>query len=236
MIVQKINLKKILLLWLPIAAAYVPLGMALGLFFTASDIAWYWAPLACIIIYAGSIEYLAVSFISGGVSLFTVAFTTFVVNFRHIFYGLSFPYHRLNGGLQKFYGIWALTDEIYGVTSAGKGKQLNGREVTLLQIFAHCTWVSSATIGALLGLIVPPEIGGFEFALTAMFIVLAIDAVKEAQDSRLLLYVVVSAMVGLVVEKFVIKDSFLSIALIVYLGCIMRDYKGHRNAEHNNAR
>ncbi len=233
MMTQTINLKKILLLWLPIAAAYVPLGMALGLFFTASDIAWYWAPIACIIIYAGSIEYLAVSFISGGVSLFTVAFTTFVVNFRHIFYGLSFPYHRLTGRLQKFYGIWALTDEIYGVTSAGKGKQLNGREITVLQILAQCTWVSSATIGALLGLIVPPEIGGFEFALTAMFIVLAIDAVKEAQDFRLLIYVALSAIIGLVVERFMINDSFLSVALIAYLACIMSDYKKRKIGQKN---
>ena len=37
--------------------------------------------------------------------------TTFLVNFRHIFYALSFPLQRVHGRAGKAYSMYALTDD-----------------------------------------------------------------------------------------------------------------------------
>lgn len=219
------NVKKFFLLTLPVAAAYGPLGLAFGVYLTTANIAWYWAPISAFMIFAGSIEFLAVSFMLSGYSFISIAFSTFIINFRHIFYGLSFPYNRLKNFFQKAYGIWTLTDETYGITSAGDGKHLSGPEITLLQVVSHFWWVGGAFLGSLIGLVIPPEITGFDFALTTMFIILFLDAIKEAKDNSLLIFVIIAALFGIAFEKMILENSFLTISLCVYLMCNVIKYK-----------
>ena len=132
--------------------------------------------------------------------------------------GLKIVFRRHNG-------IWVLTDETYGITSAGDGKHLSGPEITLLQVTSHFWWVGSAFLGSLIGLVIPPEITGFDFALTTMFIILFIDAIKEAKDNSLLVFVIVAASLGIAFEKMILENSFLTISLCVYLMCNVIKYK-----------
>ena len=47
-----------------------------------------------------------------------IAMTSFLVNSRHLFYGLSFPLHRVHGWHRKAYSIFALCDEAYAITTS----------------------------------------------------------------------------------------------------------------------
>ena len=69
----------------------VPLGLAFGVLIIQTGFDWWWAPIFSIVIYAGSMEFLAISMVTSGVGPVSAALTGFMVNFRHIFYGLSFP-------------------------------------------------------------------------------------------------------------------------------------------------
>ncbi|WP_372425809.1 AzlC family ABC transporter permease [Salinarimonas chemoclinalis] len=215
---------RVLRLTVPVAMAYLPLGVAFGVYLVSSGIAWYWAPLSAMIIFAGSIEFLAVSFIVAGLPLAVVAWTTFVVNFRHIFYGLSFPIGRLRTLPQKIYGVYALTDETYGITAAGDGRRLDGPGITLLQLVSHFWWILGAGLGAGLGAIIPPHIRGFEFALTAMFLILAVDAVRHSRDGRLVVYAAAACAAGFAAERLVADNAFLIAGLVVYLGLVSADW------------
>jgi 4-azaleucine resistance transporter AzlC len=225
------NVTKVFRLTLPVASAYGTLGVAFGVYLTTADIAWYWAPVSAFMIFAGSIEFLAVSFMLSGYPLYLIAFSAFIINFRHIFYGLSFPYSRLKHAAQKAYGIWALTDETYGITTAGEGKRLIGSEITLLQIISHCWWVGGALVGALLGLIIPSEITGFEFSLTTMFVILSIDAFRESREIRLIKFVIISALLGVFVDKYIMQNSFLTVSLLSYFSCLTICYWRSKNAK-----
>ncbi|XGU21188.1 AzlC family ABC transporter permease [Rhodococcus sp. 3Y1] len=46
------------------------------------------------LIYAGSLEFLAVGMVAAMTPLPYVALTALLVNFRHVFYALSFPLER----------------------------------------------------------------------------------------------------------------------------------------------
>ncbi|OUY08443.1 AzlC family ABC transporter permease [Acinetobacter populi] len=229
------NIKKLIYVFkltLPIATAYIPLGLALGAFVVSSGIDWFFAPLAALIIFAGSIEFLVVSFILFDLPLITIAWTTLVVNFRHIFYGLSFPLTSLSHPLQKIYGVFALTDETYAITCVGDNTKLDGVSITLLQIISHIWWVGATCIGALLGTFLPSSITGFEFALTAMFLTLAIDAARKSAENKLIFYALISGVLAWCVEFYFIKSSFLFIGLLCYLILVSKDYRNEQNMEY----
>jgi predicted branched-subunit amino acid permease len=53
----------------------------------------------------------------------------------------------------------------------------------LVQFIFQVAWVSGATIGALVGSAMPVEhVQGLDFALTALFVVLSIDAYRARPD------------------------------------------------------
>ena len=108
----------------------VPLGLAFGLLITQSGFSWWWAPILSLVIYAGSMEFLAIGMITAGVGIIPAAVTGFMVNFRHIFYGLTFPRHLIRNFWARAYSTYALTDESYAIVSAraaaGDGHRMRG--------------------------------------------------------------------------------------------------------------
>jgi 4-azaleucine resistance transporter AzlC len=215
---------------LPVATAYVPLGLAFGVFAVTSGVHWYWAPLSALLIFAGSIEFLAIGLMVSGMPLAQVALTALVVNFRHVFYGLSFPLDRLRTRAQRAYGVFALTDEIYAITAAGEGAALDGPEITALQLASHAWWVAGAAAGALVGLALPGGLRGFGFALTGMFALLAVDAIR-ANGTRARLGAAGAACVAAFAsERWLHEHSFLITGLLVYLGLVTAGYLFGRRA------
>lgn len=211
-------------LTIPVAMAYLPLGVAFGVLVVTSHISWYWAPISSVVIFAGSIEFLAVGLITSGMPLLQVAFTALIVNFRHIFYGLTFPIRRLRRLPQKAYGVFALTDETYAITSAGQGVTLNGFQITVLQVVSHLWWAGGASLGALVGQVIPANVKGFEFSLTAMFVILAVDAVRARREVVLVFLALGSGVVGYLADKYIYRDSFLVAGLLAYLTAITAMY------------
>src|SRR5690625_7170830 len=100
---------------LPACAAVAPLGLALGMLVAQSGLAWWWAPVLAAVVFAGSMEFLLVGLLMAAAPLAQVAVSTLLVNFRHVFYALSFPLHRVRGLSWKAYSTFALTDEVYAL-------------------------------------------------------------------------------------------------------------------------
>ena len=74
---------------LPVLAGYLALGAAFGLMLSSIGLSPLWALFMSIVIYADSGQFLAVTLIASQTSLPQVALLTFLLNFRHFFYGLS---------------------------------------------------------------------------------------------------------------------------------------------------
>lgn len=104
---------------IPVLLGYLFLGLAFGLLLQKGGYSFWWALLCSTVIYAGSIQFVLVSFLSGGTSLPVVAIMTLLINSRHAFYGLSF--------VEKFrlmktypYMVFSLTDETYSLLCSTK--------------------------------------------------------------------------------------------------------------------
>lgn len=169
----------------PVGFGLFSLGLAFGLVVVHAGLPWWWATVFTAVVYAGSLEFLLVPLAITAAPLAVVASTTLIVNLRHVFYALSFPLDRVHGRLAKVYSTFALTDEAYAVTAA-EPAGWTSRRILLLQFFFQVAWVSGATVGALVGSGLPIErVAGLDFALTALFVVLAIDAYRARPDRLL---------------------------------------------------
>jgi 4-azaleucine resistance transporter AzlC len=185
----------VLRLTAPIGLAFLPLGMALGFLVVHAGLAWWWAPVFAAVIYAGSLEFLMVGLAAAGAPIATVALTTLIVNSRHVFYALSFPLQRVRGLPGKLYSTYVLSDEAFAVGVSPEAGTWTSRQILTMQAGLHLTWTVSAGAGGLLGAALPIErLHGLEFALTALFIVLAIDAYRQHPDRLTALMAVACAV------------------------------------------
>ncbi|MDN6476608.1 AzlC family ABC transporter permease [Corynebacterium variabile] len=213
-----------------VALGLLPLGLAFGLLVSQSGFAWWWTPVFSFVIYAGSMEFLAISLVTGGVAPLSAAVTGFLVNFRHIFYGLSYPVKAVTSPVAKAYGVYALTDETYAILSAHRGSSWTAwtqPKIMAVQVFCQAFWVVPGIVGALVGAALPMDIEGLDFALTALFVVLAIEAMSARRDVLLPVVAVVTGVVGLLISR----DQMLLIGLTLYFVFLVGRFLWDRRKE-----
>ena len=207
------------------ALGLIPLGLAFGLLMVQSGFSWWWTPIFSIVIYAGSMEFLAISMVTGGVSALSSLLTGFMVNFRHIFYGLTFPRKRINSPVGKAYSTYALTDETYAIVSAlPREERLSGTRILSIQIFCQMLWVGGGLVGALAGQVIPSSVEGMEFALVALFVVLAMDSFRNNQD----LFLPLSAAALGILAAFITPGQLLMLSLSAYFLLLIIRYLSPR--------
>jgi len=181
---------------LAVGVAASAIGVAFGVLVSHSGLAWWWATIFASVIFAGSLEFVLLGLVTALAPLGQVAAAALVVNVRHVFYALSFPLHRVPGRLAKAYSTFALTDEAYAVTAVPAAQGWSRRRILCLQAFVQAYWVGSVTLGALGGALVPPGVVGLDFAVTALFVVLGIDAFRARRDVPAAVVAVACALVA----------------------------------------
>lgn len=197
----------------PIGLGYIPLGLAFGLFAVSQGFEWWMATLTAVIVYSGAMEFIAVGLITGGASVATAALTAFFVSFRHIFYGLSVSLRNVSSPLAKVYAMHALTDEAYAVLSHPRARAFSGGRVVGISFLCQVYWVVGTTAGALLGEQLPWDLSWMGFTLTALFVVLSIDAMKSAAYP---LRLVVIAVASIVLAYVIHPAAMMVIAMMIY--------------------
>lgn len=159
---------------IPVLFGYLFLGTAYGILLQQSGFGVSWAFFTSLFIYAGSMQFVLVSFLSGGVSFLSAALTTLSVNSRQIFYGISFLEKFKEMGKLRPYMIFSLTDETYSLlcgTRVPDGCDEN-RVFFLISILDQCYWIAGSVAGALLGELIAFDTSGIDFAMTALFVVI----------------------------------------------------------------
>lgn len=165
---------------IPVMLGYLSIGIAFGLLFEKAGYHFIWAFAMSLLVYAGAMQFIAVSFFYGGIGLVQIALMTLAVNVRHIFYGLSFLDKFSNMGKKKWYMIFALTDETYSLLCGTKAPpDLDERKFFFYIAFLNQSyWVLGSVIGSLVGSVITFNTTGMDFAMTALFIVIFIDQWK----------------------------------------------------------
>jgi 4-azaleucine resistance transporter AzlC len=202
----------------PVGLGLFPLGIGFGVLVVHAGLPWWWAPLSTGLIYAGSLEFLLIPMALAATPLLAVAATALVVNGRHVFYALSFPLHRVRGRLARTYATFGLTDEAYALTAGPQAQTWTTKRILVLQLLLQSFWVAGATVGALAGTRLPLDrLQGLDFALTALFVVLAVEAYRATRDLRTASLAVLCAIAA----QAVFPELMLLAALTLFAGLLV---------------
>jgi 4-azaleucine resistance transporter AzlC len=193
------------------------LGIGFGVVVAGLNLPWWLAPTTATLVFAGSAEFVIVGMLAGGASIAAIALTTALVNSRHLFYGLTFPLHRVRGRAAKTYSVFALCDEAYALITSKQPHTLSSPRILWTQVGLHASWALGALIGALIGTALLTDVDGLGFILTALFLVLSIDALRDADKTTAVL-AAASCAVALVV---VAHDAIILVAMTVFAAALV---------------
>lgn len=215
----------------PVMTGYLVLGVGFGLLLRQNGYGLGWAFAMSMLIYAGSMQYLAVGLLSGGASLVTAALSTLMVNARHLFYGISMLDTYRGAGKRKPYLIFALTDETYSLVSGGKLPEGEDkfRYCFLVSLLDQCYWVAGSVLGSAAGMLLPVNLEGIDFALTALFVTVFVEQWLSTHDHR-------PALTGVGVTALCLavfgRDIFLIPSMVVIAGVLIWGLRTGKEAAH----
>ena len=167
---------------IPIFCSYVFVSMAYGMMMASAGFPWYDSLLVSLTVYTGAFQFVLITFLSSGASLITIALTALLMNSRQSFYSLTFLKEFKQMGRRKLYMIHTMTDETYAVNCTldlpKKGKE---DTMFLVALFSRCYWMIGSVIGGILGQIIPFDLTGIDFCMTALFLIIFIDQWEKAK-------------------------------------------------------
>lgn len=167
----------------PVLMGYLSIGTVFGWMLSAIGYNPLWAVAMSVTIYAGSGQYLGVDLLANATPLADAAFLTLVINFRHLVYGLSMLEKFKGMGIRKLYMIFSLTDETYALLAGVQAPQgVDEKDFYFtIALLDHLYWIAGSLIGAVAGSLISINTEGIDFAMTALFIVIAIDQWRGAK-------------------------------------------------------
>ena len=178
---------------IPVLMGYSTMGFAAGVLLAVEGaIAWSpaWAAATSAAFVSGPLQYIFVDWVRTTMAIGAVLLVTLCVNFRYSLYGLSLI-ERFKGVRlwQKAYLIGTITDETYALQTAcplkGKAYVVYCLFLTMLD---HLYWIVGVTMGATVGVLaqgafspdkVQATTKGIDFAMTALFLVILTDQIRE---------------------------------------------------------
>ena len=166
--------------------------------------------------------------LSTAAGLGTVAVMTLLINFRHLVYGLSMLEKFRGMGWRKLYMIFSLTDETYALLSSAQAPVgVNPKSFYFaIAVLDQSYWILGSVIGAVAGAVIPFSTEGVDFAMTALFVVIAVEQWKTYRKHLPALLGCAVTVVFLIILGSVFgQDQMLLISLgvIVLILLILRD-------------
>ena len=171
---------------IPVMLGYIFLGIAFGLVLQKAGLGPGWAFLISLVVYAGSMQFALVGILTSGLGFVTTAVMTLFINSRHAFYGLTFIERFKKFKKAYPYMVFSLTDETYSLLfSMPRPADFTDRQWDMAFFFVslldHAYWIIGSVIGAGAGQLIPFDSTGIDFAMTALFVVIAVDQWKHAR-------------------------------------------------------
>ena len=216
---RKEILKNAFIKSIPIMCSYLFVSMAYGIMMEEAGFKWYYSLFISMTVYTGAFQFLLITFLNSGASILTIALMAFLMNSRQVFYSLTFVDEFREMGKKMLYMIHTMTDETYAVnlTLDSKGKEKEDT-MFLIALLSRCYWMIGAVTGGILGQVIPFDLKGIDFCMTALFIIIFIDQWEKA-DNHL------PALAGLAVALICLitigERNFILSSLLIISGMLL---------------
>lgn len=224
-------------LWhgLPIALGYLSVSFGFGIMAVRAGISAAAAVGISITNLTSAGQAAGIAIIAAGGSYLEMALTQLVINIRYSLMGLSLS-QKLDSTFntpRRMIVSFGITDEIFAVASAQKGK-VTARYMYGLIFIAFLGWSIGTLLGALAGSILPEAItNSMGIVLYAMFLAIIIPPTKKSRS--VLTVVAIAALCG-VLFKYIFTSVTSGFAVIIsaiiasVAGAILFPIKDEENA------
>ncbi len=185
---------------LSITTGIIPFGLTCGIMGRSAGFSTFEITFMSMIVFAGASQFMAIAMIGSGItSWWTVVFTTFMVNLRHLLMGAYLsPYLlKLSRPLQYLLAF-GIVDESYALTvSRIERKGYDPYYQLGIFIVLYIVWNLSTFLGAYFYNVIPnPLEWGIDFALPATFLVLLIPRLGNRTSVIVCLVSALCAVLG----------------------------------------
>ncbi len=215
---------------LPVFTGFSVLGIAYGILMHSKGYSFIGIALISLLVYAGSMQFVAVGLLSIGFNPLYTVLITMMVNARHLFYGVSMLDKFKGSEKMKPYLIFGLADETFSILCSTEPPQDVDKNwfmffVTMLN---HFYWVLGSMIGGILGTMISFNTKGIDFVLTALFVVIFMNQWKSTKNHLPVMIGVGSSLICRIVfgaAHFIIP----SMAIILLLVTLCKNTIEERN-------
>ncbi|WP_407571370.1 AzlC family ABC transporter permease [Deinococcus altitudinis] len=188
---------------LPIWLGVAPFAVAYAVTARAAGLSLFETQLMSVTVFAGASQFAAAGLFGQGVGGWSIIATTFLLNVRHVLYGLSLAQQLPISGWRRLMAAQFLTDEAYGVTIAAGPVQPGGLSLPFLlgaELSLYAVWNLFTLIGSLAGAVIPdPRAVGADVVFPLAFLGLLVPLVAGRRE---LLVAVVSGLLAWGVSRF----------------------------------
>ena len=204
---------------LPILAGFLFLGLTYGIYMNVSGFSFWYPMIMSLVIFAGSVEFVAVNLLLGAFNPLQALAMTLMLNARHLFYGISMLDKYRGTGWKKPYLIFGMCDESFSINCTAEipADVDRGWFMFFVTLLNHLYWFTGATLGGIFGSLLRFNTQGLDFVMTAMFVVIFLEQwLKEKRHE--------SALLGLGISLICLlafgADHFIIPAMLATLGVL----------------
>lgn len=175
----------------PVMTGYLFLGTAYGAVMRSRGLGAAWSGLCSLLIYGGSMQFAMIDSLTEAFAPLTVMALAFLIQARHLFYGLSMLRAYRDTGRAKPYLILSLTDETYSLVCGGAPEGEEPKKwYTAVSLLDQLYWITGSVLGGIIGGFLPTEaLAGIDFAMTALFTVIvteqSMDSLKRYRSGEI---------------------------------------------------
>jgi len=205
---------------IPVLTGFLILGMTYGLLMQTKGYNAFYSTLMSMLAFCGSMQFVAIALLTTIFDPLQAFLLSFMVNARHIFYGLAMLNKYKGMDKIKNFLIFTLCDETFSIISSmdipASIKPKSFYFYTSLLNYLY--WICGTLIGGLLGNMIVVDIRGLDFVLTALFVVLFLHQMKRKENQLYGYLGIIVTLVWLVVlgpKSFIIPSMITILSLLI---------------------
>ncbi|RIY31283.1 hypothetical protein CKF54_06960 [Psittacicella hinzii] len=220
---QMVNDADLLISWstlakntLPIFIAFLAVGGAYGVLAISVGLPVWFTLLSSLIVFSGSVQFAAIPLMAAQASFSSLFLTSFIISLRHIFYTIALAPTMSKNLCRKLFEAVTITDQSFALMSleSEKVRELNLLRTNLILAFY---WFVSTLVGVVLGGFIGNLVPHLDFALAALFIILAYEQFKKNKSY----FGVALAVVAFVLAKVFFANWLILASILFCALCIL---------------
>ena len=180
----------------PVMIGYFTVGATFGLTAAQAGFGWFWPVVISLVQFAGAAQFMIVVMVTQGAALTEITAVVFLLNLRHVFYGLPFLSNRPRSLIGRLLMIFWLTDETYSLLTTRKENDPPQVQIAVGGL-NYFSWAAGTVLGSVVGQLLPLQIDSFAFALSALFAILLTEQLRTHRS-------VVPVLVGFVAALMIL--------------------------------